>query len=218
MKTIAAVLRELVEPNTFFQFGLANRLLNLSQLARYLRPQVEARLKKSVELSAVTMNLSRLQRESAEQRAPSDDLRISNIVVHSQLSVLAYPKRREVHAGINRLYNKLQRLGGYITICEGISEVAIIIDSKNLRLGKDTIEERPAYEYSNVASLGVKFDPSTLDTPGLYHSIFQQLYFQRINIIELASAATELIIYIAEEDVQLAFDTLYQRTRSRAKG
>ena len=212
MKKISVALRSLIEPNGFLRFGLHHRLFNLSQLARHLKPQVEARVSKQIEESALVMNLSRLQRDFADPAAKDfENLRVSNIVVHSELCVLAYPKTKDVHAGINKLYNRVQREGGYITITEGISEVAIITNQKYHAIAGNLISTRPFYEYEDVASLGVKFNPEFLGTIGLFYSVFQQLYFQRINIIEIASAASELILYIENKDVRLAFDTLYNR-------
>jgi aspartokinase len=41
--------------------------------------------------------------------------------------------------------------------------------------------------------------------------VLQQVAVQGINVVEIASTATELILYLDQKDVRLAFDTLYQR-------
>lgn len=217
MRKISAALRALIEPNSFLRFGLHHRLFNLSQLARHLRPQIEARVAKEVEASAILMNLSRIQREFGDPAVSGvDSLKISNITVHSELCILAYPRTKDVHSGVNKLYNRVQSEGKYITITQGIGEVAVITNQKYFLVAAQLIEAKPFYSYQNVASIGVKFNTEYLGTPGLFYSIFHQLYFQHINILEIASAATELIIYIENKDVQLAFDTLYDNSSRRA--
>jgi hypothetical protein len=216
MKKISDSLSDLVEQNSFLRFGLQHRLLNLSQVARYLKPQIEARTEKDIESSALTMNLSRLQREFSRQSASGpESLKISNLILQPELCVLAFSKTKELHASLNKLYNRVQRGNGYITISEGISEVAIITDQRFLTIAEELIGQQPFYKYSSVAALGVRFDMAHLGTPGLFYFIFQQFYFQRINILEIASAATELIIYIEEKNVRLAFDTLYNVFRPK---
>ena len=214
MKKISDALRSLVDQNSFLKFGLHHRLLNLSQVARHLKPQLQARLQKEIDESAVTMNLSRLQRE-VSQVPPSgnESLHISNVVVHSNLCVLAFPKTKGTHSGMNKLYNRVQKENGYITISEGISEVSIITDHKYLPYAQEYFDTKPLSEYQNIASLGVKFEPEYLRSVGLFYRVFQQFAYQRINIVEIASASSELIIYLEEKDVKLAFDTLFQRMR-----
>lgn len=218
MRKVSDALRALVFENGLLKYGLHHRLINLSQLARHLQPQIQARLQKQIDLSAITMNLSRLQREVGSRVGElNESLHIVNIVVHSDLCVIAYTKVKELHGGINRLYNRVQKSNGYLTISEGVSEVTIITDQRNLRLAHELIPARISYKHENIAALGVKFDPEHLGTIGLFYLIFQQFYYQRINIIEIASAASELIIYLHEKDIQLAFDTLFNRMREEKR-
>lgn len=218
MRKVSDALRALVEQNHFFKFGLHHRLLNLTQLARHVQPQVQARLQKDVDLGAITMNLSRLQRELGKNEPEmKDSLHIANIVVHSDLCVLAYLKAKDLHAGINRLHNRVQKTNGYLTISEGVSEVTLITDQRNVKLAEELIPVKMSYKHLDVAALGVKFEPEYLGTVGLFYRIFQQFYYQRINIIEIASAASELIIYLQEKDIQLAFDTLFSRMREEKR-
>jgi hypothetical protein len=71
MRKISDALEAIVEGNPALAFGLHHRLLNLTKLARFLRPSVEAQTRKGVSDSAVLMSLSRLQRlgpEAARRR------------------------------------------------------------------------------------------------------------------------------------------------------
>ena len=77
------------------------------------------------------------------------------------------------------------------------------------------IKEVPFKETKSIGSLSVRFDESYLKTPGFIYLVLQQLYFQNLNVVELTSTATELIIYLSEDEVQLAFDTLYSRFRKK---
>lgn len=212
MKPIARSLAELIEHNELLQFGLYHRLFNLSQLSRFLHPQVEARAKRTVEVSALTMALSRVQREL---RSAKPQLRtypaIANMTVHSKLLICVYPVSKEVRSALNKLYNRVHGDSGYITISEGISECSVITAAVYAEYIEELLPGRSIYRYENVSSLAVKFHPTFFETAGVFYSLVQQLYFQNINILEMASAGTEFILYFEEQDVRLAFDTIYRR-------
>src|SRR5262245_8488488 len=104
MRKVSEALKAIVSENTLFQFGLHHRLLNLTQLSRHLKPQVRARLDKDVEETAITMNLSRLQREYTKQQPVlQQEFKLANLVIHSNLCVLVYPTTAEVHAAVNKI-------------------------------------------------------------------------------------------------------------------
>lgn len=215
MQRISDAVKDLVEGNALLRFGMRERLLNLSQVARYLQPLIAARTKKDVQTSALVMGLSRMQRDLADpecgdNRGPQG-FRIKNIIVHSDLAILTFPKTKEVHRALQAIYTKVLDKGGFITITEGTNQITLIIEEVNRALVSKHIEGAPLHIEERVSSLGLKFDESYLHLPGLFHFIFQQLYFQNINVIEIASTATELIVYLSHDDLRLAFDSIYQR-------
>ena len=55
-----------------------------------------------------------------------------------------------------------------------------------------------------------KFSKRYLQTPGLLYRILHQVTMQNINLIEVASTATEFSIFINQADVELAFDSIYR--------
>jgi hypothetical protein len=63
----------------------------------------------------------------------------------------------------------------------------------------------------NIASVGVKFHEKFIEVPGLLYMILQVVTMQHINIVELASTATEFIIYIDQKDIYLAFDAILSK-------
>ncbi|HEY7817166.1 MAG TPA: hypothetical protein VIG29_03030, partial [Vicinamibacteria bacterium] len=73
MKKIADAIEEVIEGNPALAFGIHHRLMNLTQLARFLRPSVEAQTRKEVSDAAVLMSLSRLQRKWWRSRPQKTD-------------------------------------------------------------------------------------------------------------------------------------------------
>lgn len=218
MIKISDALRTIVVQSPFLRFGLSRGLLNLSQLARFLQPLVEARTKKEVRPSAILMSLSRLARSSefTSESDPDRRFEVDALNVHSGLIVYTFYKNSETHRSVNQAYRKIQKRGGFITITEGITEITIITEE---RFGESFLEDftdKPKYRNERISSISVKFHQSYLHQPGFLYSILQQITLQGINVVEVASTSTEFILYLEENDVQLAFDTIYGTFSSRS--
>lgn len=215
MIKISDALEDLVQSNPFLMHGLHHKLLNLSQVARFVQPLIAARINKEVQTSALLMSLSRLQtRFASSNKAKAIAFHVDNITVQSDLAIMTVEKSRESHRKVGSIYTRIQNAGGYITITEGLSEITIILDRDFLPIAQEALD-KIAFKSSSVAALSVKFSEKYLRTPGFFFAIFESLAFQGINIVELASTTTELIFYLAPEDVQLAFDTLYNKFRKK---
>jgi len=214
MIKVSDSLKEIIKGNQTIQFGLSQNLFNLSQLAKYLVPLIRARTKKEVQPAAVLMALSRLQRTETKKKS-QPQFEIKKLSANSSLVVSTFTKTKTLHRLVNDFYAQVQETGSAVTIAEGTTQVTIIYDSEFLPLRNKVIKDAPFKETKGIGSLSVRFDESYLKTPGFIYLVLQQLYFQNINVVELTSTATELIIFLSEDDVQLAFDSLYSRFRKK---
>jgi aspartokinase len=216
MLKVSVAVEELIAVNPLFQVGLQDRMLNLSQLAAHLCPLVSARTKKEVSVSAVHMTLSRLQNKLSKKKLlRAEKLELQHISVNSHLCVLTFSKNKETHTQLNSLYNKMLGLNGYMTITEGMNEITIILNQEHFELASRTITQKPARKHMDVAAVAVKFHEQYLRVPGFLYRLIQLLAFQGINIIELASTATEIVFYIDSNDARLAFDTFFLKERRK---
>ena len=220
MRTVAQALHDIIEGSPELQFGFSEGLFNLTQLARFIRPMVEARTFKEVQDSSLVMALSRMSRESTliakklsgggTRILGSSRYEVENVSVRSGLSILTLARTREAHRAVQGIYLKLSRKDSYFTLSEGTSEITVIFERVELPLVLSSLpaSERPKIQRDHIAALGVRFHPRYIEIPGLLQRIIQQITLQGINIAELASTATELVIYIAESDVRRGLDTL----------
>lgn len=208
MIKISESLKEIINKNQFLKFGLSKRLFNLTQLSKFLKPQLEARTKKSIKTSAITMNLSRIQRTFTKIAPKIKSLPAENITIHSHLATLTYFKSKEAMHALNTLASKLQKRNLFMTITEGATEITIILDQEAIKTAKETIKEKHKYEESNLTAIGIKFTETSINTPGLLNLVTQLLAYQYINIVEITSTYTEFLVYVNEKDTRIAFDTL----------
>lgn len=215
MITIVDVIRDLVADNPFLQFGLGKRLFNLSRLSKELKTQVEIRAMKDVKESAILMALSRLQRSMQKDAPKREKVCVENLTIQTGLSICTFTKTKDVHQGVNKLFVALQKDNGYLTICEGIQEITILLDAKHASRVKQFIAEKPKHHQDNLAALGLTFEEKQyLATPGVICCVLQQVLLQNINLIEVSSTYSGLTLYVAENDAKLAFETLYRLFKS----
>jgi len=211
MLKVSDAVAELVQQNPLFHFGFHHQLLNLSQLARFLRPLVEARTLKEVQDTAILMALSRMRKDFPPLESLPRSFKLDKINVHAGLCSCTWLKTESSHRELNRLYHKVQEANGFMTITEGMTEMTAILEETHFETAQETIAQEPRHVYRPIAGVGVKFQERHLRTSGLIYQLVQQVALQRINLIEVNSTATEFSMYVAEEDLQLAFDSLYNR-------
>ena len=221
MRAVSTALQEIINSSPELQFGFYQGLFNLTQLARFVRPMVEARTYKEVQESSLVMALSRLARTrigasaigSKPALAKGRRYEVENVSVRSGLCAFTLDRSPESHRAAQLIYTKLKRKDGYLTLSEGTSEITLIFERTELEIVLETLGSgvgapRPKMRRDHIAALGVRFHPRYIEVPGLLQRILQQISLQGINIAELASTATELVIYIGEKDVRVGLDTL----------
>ncbi|MDD4289690.1 MAG: hypothetical protein PHH83_00235 [Patescibacteria group bacterium] len=210
MLKIKDSIKDLIENNSFFQFGIYYKLLNLTRVAKFTKPHIQARTKKGVTENAILMCLSRIQGET-KRKIKDSDFKIENLTIHSNLCTMTFYKTKLIHEKINKIYSKIMLNGNFMTISEGTNETTIIFEDKFLTDIKKSTNEKPKYIKEKISSLCIKFNSKYLSTPGLLYLILQQIALQNINIIELSSTETEIILYLETKDIKNAFDTIYNK-------
>jgi hypothetical protein len=209
MIRLGDVIAEMVKETPLLQFGIEHKLFNLTQIARYLKPHIEVRTKKSVQISAIVMALSRYQHQSGRKNLKRESYRIKNITVHTGLATTTFTKNEEAHRSIHQFVSAVEKRHGYITLSEGNAEITVIYESVYEQLLKKYVTERPIYGHIRLASLGISFEERYAEIPGFIYIVLQQLMLQHINIIEIISTYTELVLLIDESETKVGFETLY---------
>jgi len=205
MSKVSEILKNMIRNDQQLEFFLANQLLNLSRFARFIQPLVSVQMQEEVNLSAIVMALSRLQRKSYLKRE-RPRFRLKEIRVHTGLCTMSFNKSDEIHMEMQQLYRAAKEANAYFMISESGSEITFI--SKYEFIETQSIS-RPKYQHLQLAAISIQFDPKYLETPGIITTILQKLTLQNINFIEIASTCTEITIFVDDTDVKLAFDTLH---------
>lgn len=206
---IGLALCDLVDANPFLAFGLSNRLFNLTQLAYYLCPLVEARTQKSIKPTALVTALSRLQKEMLVDGEPTNPYRIDKLIITPDLATATYYKNQDVHERIGRVSTLVREEKGLFHFTESTSEISVFFERSFLRLLQHHVPEQPRYINTALACVGVRFGAEQVEQPGLLFALFQRIYLQNINLFDISSTYTELNFYVHRDQVKLVFETLH---------
>lgn len=206
---IGVALRQLVDANPFLAFGLSHRLFNLTQLAQYLCPLVEARTQKAIKPTALVTALSRLQKELRVDDGGAQPFRIDKLVITPDLATATYYKNQDVHERIGRVSTRVRADHGLFHFTESTSEISVFFERSFLSILQHHVPERPRYLNTSLACVGVRFGEEQVERPGLLFALFQRIYLQNINLFDISSTYTELNFYVHRDQVKLVFETLH---------
>ncbi|MEK7063130.1 MAG: hypothetical protein AAB955_00385 [Patescibacteria group bacterium] len=211
MRSIPQAVQDAIETDGFLHFGLANRVLNLSKTAKFIKPLVEARTKKSVSISAITMALSRLRVRKHQKNAQLKAVKLSAIRIHKDLAELTYERTAEHTHALEKVSAELRRTSEYCVATYGTSEITLIVARGSEQTVRKAVSARPRAEIRNLVAISVQFDEKYIEQSGMVYTLIQQLTFQNVNVVEFSSTYTELVFYLATKDMKVAFDTLYEQ-------
>ena len=216
MHSIANKVEQIVSDSPFLTEGMALGLINLSELARQLRPQLETDLWKPVGQAAVVMALRRLS-----ERLPQQACRQQPIMLAPRLGELT--TRADLSISTFRLSdnsNECQRMllalaepypGMFITVTRGVHEMLVVCNRPLTHLVEQAFgEERLLARVDKLTALTLRLNPETRRTPGIYLAVLKKLAWDKINVVNMMCTFSELTILLEQSQAGAAFSVLSQ--------
>ena len=212
MISIAMRVEQVVIESAFLTEGMMRGLINLSELARHLRPQLERDLWKPVGQAAVVMALTRLatrlqQNDQAEVKVLP---KIGELITRSELTEFTYTNSDTSYECQRNLLEMAERHPGvYVTVTQGVREV-LVISGRSMASSVECCfaSEQLLLKKNNISALTLRLTPDSKHTPGIFHSILKQLAWRKINLVNMICTYTELTILLEQSEMALAFSVL----------
>ncbi len=218
MLTIATKVEQLVNESPFLTEAMSAGLINLSELARQMRPQLEAALWKPVGQGAVVMALrrlaERLPQENAVVRAAASApaSRMGELTTRTELAIFTFLFSDATGECQRELLTLAESYPGlFISITRGAREMLVVCNLALTGVVEQAFRgERLLARVDQLTALTVRLNPETRSTPGIYHAILKRLASNRINLINITCTYTELTILIEPGQAGRAFSVLSQ--------
>ncbi|CDN31259.1 hypothetical protein BN938_1164 [Mucinivorans hirudinis] len=213
MTSIPTIVEETIKKKPFLESALIDGLINLSSLARKIRPEVEKYAGREVNDGAIIMALNRLvpRLELLSQIKFQKIIEnIGDIVVRSNLADLAYVNSKTLFNCQSQLLERIDsQKDVFCTFSQGVGETTLIVSNSIVPLVQDIFKDETLISKSNnLSSITIKLPAENSLYPGVYYYIFKELAWDNINITELISTTNEFTVVINDSDIHRAFSIL----------
>ena len=211
MLSIATKVERIVRESAFLTEGLKRGLINLSELARQLQPQLESDLWKPVGQAAVVTALRRLAERLPEE--PGRDIvlvqKTGELTTRTELIEYTFRHSDTIHECHRKLLAATEPLrGAFVTVTRGVNEVMVICSSTVAPLVEQAFEgEQLLARLGDLNALTLHLDAASRG-PGTYQAILRQLAWDRIELVNMICTNTELTVLLEQDQTGPAFSTL----------
>lgn len=213
MISIPTAVEAVIKKRPFLEVALVEGLINLSALARQLKPEIEQMVDKEVNDSAVIMALNRLvprlEIVSAE-KAQGIVENIGDITVRSNLADYTFVNSPTLHHTQAKLLEQINEIKNiFCTFSQGIYETTLVVSESLSGLIEELFaKERLITKNSNLSLITVKLPSNNTTYPGVYYYLFKELAWDNINLVEVISTTNEFTIVVSDKDIHRAFAVL----------
>ena len=213
--TIAEITDQLIGKSPFIEEALSEGLINISSLARKLKPEIEGVLKKSVHEGAIVMAINRRPvqqsvRISKQIRAFMRNL--GDIIVRSNLSEYCFENSPTLISCHQKLMNEASGERDILyTVSQGVYETTLVVShSLDRRINTIFRDEKLLSRKTKLSSVTLRLPESNTEISGVYYFLMKNLAWGGINICEIISTSNEVTFVVNEHDIHRAFSILME--------
>lgn len=217
MTTVPNITKEVIDRSTYLKDAMAADLINLSSLARKIRPEIEERLVKDVSEASVVMALKRYSAELRYNPENKVDFakHYGDITLKSGLFESTYTNSPTLYKTISKLMSEIDNKY-YLTFVKGVWQTTLIAsDELREKVEKALSHERFETSFDELTAITVKLHDGHIEQPGLISHVLNILSWEGVNIIEVVSTWDELTLILKNKQVELAFGILNRKLKRR---
>ncbi|MFX0062180.1 MAG: hypothetical protein ACFFC7_08320 [Candidatus Hermodarchaeota archaeon] len=176
------------------------------------QPTIEKILGKKVNISAVSMAISRYAKDLRQKVKSTYDIKLidTDIIIREDLFELTVHKTPASLDKIKMIYNIVDlNPRVLLTITHGMYETTIISNKRYQDKISQVFEEDQKIKIiENLAALSIKLPENAYKNVGLFYIISKALAWAMISIAEIVSTYSELTLIIQEEDMRRTHETI----------
>jgi hypothetical protein len=212
MLSIATKVERIVMDSPFLSEGLRRGLINLSELARQLQPQLESDLWKPVGQAAVVMALRRVSERLPAQGTQEIMLaqKTGQLTARTDLVELTYRESEHTDECCRHLLAQHGRGSNmFLTVTRGVNEAMVICSRPLIPLVEQVFDgETLLARLENLNAVTLQLTRDSHRTPGIYHAILKKLAWDKVNLVNLISTHSELTLILDRDQTAAAFSVL----------
>lgn len=217
--SIPSAVETIIKKRPFLEMALFDGLINLSALARQIKPEVDEIIGRKVNESAVIMALNRLvPRLEMVSATKAKEIveNVGDIIVRSNLADYTFVNSATLYNLQAKLLDDIRSTKNiFCTFSQGIYETTLIVsESISPKIDKLFRKEQKIAENNKLSLITVKLPQDNSICPGVYYFLFKELAWENINVVEVISTTNEFTIVVSDKDIQRAFAILMKAKQS----
>ncbi len=208
MVTIAKVVEKLVKQNPSLEISLSKGIISYSKLARYVHGEVEKEFGSKANDAAITVALKRLRERAGHiYEAKKGVYGALELNTSSNLTELTINRSGRMPQIMKSIYEFPELEEGCIMhAVQGNNQTTFVFSTRlERRMWSLLSNEKAISEIKDLAQLSIKFDEKMMRVPGFIVYILKELAWNNINIVEIVSTYTELIVIMKKDDLMNAY-------------
>jgi hypothetical protein len=211
--TIVEAVDIYLRQSPFLEEALADNLINISSLARSIRPFIEDKLRKPVKEGAIIVAISR--REPSYYYKVNLGIKgfmnnLGDIIVRSDLRDFTFANSESLMNSVGTLIRRVSAdKEVFVTASRGIYETTIIVSRSVETLITEIFSaEKMLGEQSKLSSVTIRLPKNNTEISGVYYFILKKIAWGGINIVEVISTTNEFTLVVSEDLVHRALGIL----------
>lgn len=216
MISIPEKVEELVNQSPYLREALTDGLVNLSALARRLKPQIEKDLMKPASESAIFIALQRYAATMKPyyQVNPADYL--ANLTLRSELFELTVKNSPSLPGKLSKLATALaDNQAALFIFTQGQFETTIITSkSVDQELSKKLKGEVVTSKIPDLTGIALQRTHGQIETTGVLQFPLRILAWEGISVVEIITTLNEIMIIVRDFEVDRAVASIRQGLRS----
>ncbi len=213
MITTAQVVEKILSRSPFMKEAIHEGLINVSSLARKIKPEVEQMLNKGVQSGAIIMAINRLHVEKNfkyQNRLKAYIAKLGDLILKTNLLIYTYSNTKTLSSTQLRLFKQIEDdPEAFCTFSQGVSERTILVNQHiQEEVEKFFAEEQLISKMEKLSSITIKLAQHSTEISGIYYYILKQLAWEDIPLVEVLSTANEVTLILEDEYVEQSISLL----------
>lgn len=210
--SVAGCVKSVINRSPFISEMLIQEVISFSNLAKFIKPKVEAIYGQDVNSAAIVMAIRRYADELKRSKELPDHETINyEISMKTNIYDVNFLRNDSFISSLPVLYERIRpESGDFLNVTLGSHEISLSVSEK-YRVIVDEIlsKEKIVSSMSDLVAVTIVFhEGDFLETPGVLYLAVRKLAWENINVLEIVSTMNVLTFVIKREDSLAAYAAL----------